>query len=192
MQTHTESLNELLETVDKPRITPELWSFPQIMYGNWRKLLEIPDTLAPKDLIMKPKKQQERQERQEPPAKKQRIEEEPPEIADANCIEDIEPNDHIVILCRDTRDPCRLKLPNIDEFVWIAKAKAAVSKRGKFSGVFYTNKEHDITKPLHVRNGNIETMTITDDSLVKIYAADDEEFSLTPENIQEIEDIWQA
>lgn len=188
MQKHTESLNELLEPVDKPRITPELWSFPQVMYGNWRKLLEIPDTLAPKDLIVKPKPQ----ERQEPPAKKPRIEEEPPEIAEANCIEDIEPNDHIVILCRDTRDPCRLKLPHIDEFVWVARATAHVTKKGKFSGVFYTNKEHDISKPLHVRNGNIETMTITDDSLVKIYAADDEEFSLTAENIQEIEDIWQS
>lgn len=194
-------LGDVFAQVDAPRIVPELWSMPQVMYGNWRKILDIPETVSPKDLIIQPAPAPAR------PAKKARVEAAEEEASDhedeeneeeedkeipALHIEDIQPNDHIVIYCVDTRDPCRLKLPNSDNYVWIAKASGKVNSRGKFTGIFYANTSHDITKSIKPRTGQKETITITDDAVVWIFAADeDAAFELTPENIKEIETRWE-
>lgn len=194
----TEALQDTFAPVDVPRIVPELWSFPQVMYGNWRKILDIPDTVSPTDLIIKPieKKKRVVEEAQgEPQAKKARVETESEveedEPAPALGVADIDPGDHVVIYCMDTRDPCRLKLPNVDKYVWIAKASGKATRRGKFTGILYANKSFDITQPIQQKQK--ETITITDDSVVWIFAAEDGEsdFELTPENIKSIESRWE-
>lgn len=179
-------LQQTFAYTSQPRIIPDLWSFPQVMYGNWRKLLDIPDKYSTKDFIVPPKKTE--------PNKKPRLEEiitstDDMEYDDDPTVSDIEPNDHVVILCKQPSDPSALQLPNIpNTFVWIVKARRAVSKKtGMLTGTFYKNKTKDITAPLLMAT-KPETVHVVDDCIVHIFAADpDNEFELTEDNILEIE-----
>jgi hypothetical protein len=102
-------------------------------------------------------------------------------------------HDHVVILCSDPNDPCALLLEN-NIYVWVAKAVQVVTPitkgkeagKAKFKGWFYFNQHKDITKPIKPKK-NQETIVIAEDSIVKVFAAEDDvDFELTEENIQEI------
>lgn len=56
--TAKDTLTTYFKTPEAPNIIPELWSFPQIQYGNWRHLLSIPYQtfpVAPSNIIQKDK-----------------------------------------------------------------------------------------------------------------------------------------
>jgi hypothetical protein len=102
-----------------------------------------------------------------------------------------------VILCTNPNDQCALRInPSCSDevYVWIAKAVTEViviqtgkdKGKAKFKGWFYYNKEKDITRSIRPKK-NHETIVIAEDSIVKVFAAEDDvEFELSNENIQEI------
>ena len=197
-------------SVPEPKIVPELWSFPQVMYGNWRKLLDTPETYKSKDFILatkdNSKDSKKRTRVDEGKAKKKAKldqlecekeidegsgdEDEAIEAETRPCCADIEPGDHVVILCKDARDACALKLPNFEAYVWIARAEKGMKRSGDFKGKFYRNIDKKLDGALVMRD-KAEVVRIVDDSIVHIFGAEpDVDFELTVENIMEIEYIF--
>lgn len=184
-------LESVFAKVKAPRIIPELWSFPQVMYGNWRNLMGVQEKeFIPISCLKRKREDHNTQETpEEQPCKAPKnLGEEEEEQEQCYC-SDIEKGDHVVILCTDPKDACALKLPNVNQYVWIAKADKAMKRSGDFKGRFYKNKNKSLvsTSDLTMRSTS-ETMKIVDDSVVHIFAADHlEDFVLTVDNVAEIE-----
>ena len=186
---YKQRLEEMFEEVPAPKAIPELWSFPQVIYGNWRSLIGEADSIAKEETKKKDKK------------RKRQVIEDSEDAGDA----EIDPNDydfatilhhdHVVILCNDPRDTCALKLPNLEKYVWVLQVESVkVKKRtntADLMGWFYKNDKKDITAPLVMRKKPGPAITIIEDAIVKVYGADDEEeFELTQENIEDIVARW--
>ena len=195
---YKDHLMNIFEDVPIPKAIPELWSFPQVMYGNWRSLIGERDSIA-KEATAK-QKTNKRKRVASPEAALPEVavpEEAVPEVeidSDDYNFATILHHDHVVIYCKDANDSCALKLPNIDEYVWVIKVVTVKEKKravtADITGWFYKNNEKDITKPLIMRKKPGPTINITEDAIVKVYAADDEDFELTEENIKDIEGRW--
>ena len=185
-------LQEFFENVETPNIMPEIWSFPQIQYGNWRGLVNLND-----DDIVKLTSQQE-----VPTSNKRKLSSisaaGPSKSAggpskgltdeDIITFETIEPNNHVVILCL-VPDKWSLKVPNIesDKYVWIAKAETCTvlksGIRANFSGKFMFNNTKELDKPLQIDNKS-QTIQIKETSIIKVY--EDEELTLNNSDIDDI------
>ena len=189
-----DGVSEGFKKVNEPRIVPELWSFPQVMYGNWRKLLDVAEKYKSKDFIIEPSRKRAADttcdEKVEKKLREERVsKEEEEEGGDACCCADIEKGDHVVILCADSKDACALRLPNIDKYVWVGKADRGMKRSGEFKGKLYrdANGKKRLDGSLVMKKDS-ETIEIIDDSVVHIFAAEPGvKFELSEENINEIE-----
>lgn len=216
-------LEEAFSGINTPKVIPELWSFPQVVFGNWRNLLTIKrnsktDMEEPvTGSLPIPEDDEEDVDDDipgpsihQPPTKKARKNtasetgSETESVTEALDIEDIEPNDIVIIYAtlpkkskKNTKktDTSIFKLPNFpDKHVWVSKAvhvEKIDENTASYQGYFYYNATQNIMDPMNVRK-NYETITIKEDSVVKIFTPDTADsttkaFSLSPENISEIE-----
>lgn len=111
-------LNMYFKPVQAAKI-PEVWSYPYIMYGNWRPLLnlDIDDTAS------QPKK---------------------PRLENTQ----IKPKNMVILHC-NIKDEYSLKLPDTDNvYVWIADTIKYSKKTKEITARFFYNDEQDITLPL--------------------------------------------
>jgi hypothetical protein len=107
----------------------------------------------------------------------------------------ISPGDYVVILCTDPRDSCALGLPNTPgDYVFITRVVTVgwkdIVEGGDqevyIKGHFLYNKNKDITKPLKERTKAVKMEMETWD-IVDVFAAEEEPFELTEDNIAAIE-----
>jgi hypothetical protein len=144
-------------------MTPEIWSLPQVVFGNFRKMGATPSIAQsivahPVEYPMcpvatvKPKMQKPVVEKKavvEIPNPRKRKEPEPSTVDDEwDFIPDsIEKGDIVVILC-SKKDKFSFTLPNIpDKYVWIAKAVKYSPSTRNFTGVFMYNSTRNIKDP---------------------------------------------
>lgn len=144
---------------------PEIWSYTQVMYGNWRGLLggakrTLVDPVVP--VAKKPTK--------------------PASIEWDLIPENIQKNNYVVIVCGQT-DKFSIELPGVSgAYVWIAKAVSFDKKRYTLKANFFKGSFDHLE---YVRK--VQTVQILDFDVLDIYVVDDgEEFELTSDNIASI------
>lgn len=185
-----------IKEVDPPRLIPEMWSFPQIMYGNWRGLI-APDFILEKPPLQSKKPTPERKRPRLSPATLSPATLSPAcdgagpstattatEEADASDsdgswsdgfrLDKIEKGDHIVIYCSTPQDECALCLPS-NKYIFVAKVSSmklsADAKSMAMKAFFYFNKEKNATLDLQIQK-RTQAMTIQETSVLEIFPAD--------------------
>lgn len=146
---------------------------------------KMPCNESPPD-VQERRAQQERRTQQERKRKAEDEADAPKRVKGWDWIpENIEPSNFVVVLAKKP-DRYALSIPGLDSKVWVVEAKVYNKKSGFLLGSFHFNKEGDISKPLtHTKKDRVQ---IDERCVLSIYALDiDEEFSLTKENIREIE-----
>ena len=177
-------LEEVFKTVTLPENTlvPEVWSFPQVVFGNWRQspTKQIASIIInPKENAILPKKPTEDRIPKRPRSPKQTEEDripkrprspkEPEEIEWDIIPSEIEKGDIVVILCSKV-DKSSFTLPNIPEkTVWIAKAVKYYPATKKFTGIFMYNKTHN-PKDTWVSSKKQESLYIEDYDIMEIFS----------------------
>ena len=200
----------MFEDVEAPTIIPEIWSFPQVQYGNWRGLLKLKD-----DDIREYAEKLAQEEAQgvqtsnkrklksiagsskassskasSSKASSSKSKKKGLTLDDIITFETIEPENHVVILCLEP-DKWALKIPNTQpaKYVWIAKAHTCdILKSGiraNFNGKFMFNATKELDKPLQLDNKS-QTIQIKETAIIKVYL--DEELTLDDSDIKEISD----
>jgi hypothetical protein len=133
-ETDLESVKSHLNMYFKPvqaAKVPEVWSYPYIMYGNWRSLLNL-DSVFPLETS------------KQAPSKKSKKQNSDWEWMPAK----IEPGNMVVLLSY-IHDEYSLKLPNTDNgYVWVADTINYNKRKKEIRARFYHNEEQDITRPL--------------------------------------------
>lgn len=205
-----DELAGLFREVEQPKAVPELWSFPQVTYGNWRGLLEMDEEVPEEeergegeDVEVVPgaggeEGKKKRKERVAPkPVEKQA---EVGEGWDGETFDALEVDNVVAINTTMAGDRAALPVPGLPgRYVWLARMVSLEIGRGaktaKFTGHFYTNRGRDITRPLKAR-AVAETITIQETSLVEVYQLEDGEeegnFSLTEEQLEEMVEFMRA
>jgi len=190
-------------TTPIPTRIPEIWSMPQILYGNFQNLLET----STEDEICDPEQEQEHSaenpENEDPPENASEEEEEGDDESsdglswdDGFKLNQIEPSNHIVIYCTNPRDKSALQItidttdPPQTHYIWVAKCvniqirPNTDNKQAKISAYLYYNKEKDPSKPLSLNNKK-ETIIIEERSVIDVYT-DTSLSNLDPDNISDI------
>jgi hypothetical protein len=202
-----ECLESIFRAVEVPNRVPELYSFPQVFYGDWQVLIgrsssantyihkvDAEDDVARSEVApgVAPRAPPKKKRRKQQSAVVDAVE--PAPIVD-DYIEDIEyrydtieVGDTVVILCRQPKDKAALRIG--EKFVWLV----TVQKHTEFhdgsyeiKGKFLFNPEKDITLPL--------TKSVVDrvvcrhvKDVIEVYAAEDE-FVLTDDDITKLSDL---
>lgn len=200
----------VISEVDKPNLIPELWSFPQIMYGNWRGLINDQEELAKPPLRPKPNPQTRKRPRllsstptptgsPEPEIEQDNDSSDDGGWSDGFRLDKIEIGDHIVLYCTKPRDVCALSLPpgagsssSQMKYVFIAKVtkisdNAEDPSAKDIRGYFYYNTNKNATEGLS-KQKRTQAITIRETSVLDIYPADVGEV-LTALEEDEIENI---
>ena len=184
---------------DIPYRIPEIWSMPQILYGNFQKLLEgsidtpVEDD-PPRDNTPEPSSIEECEE-QEQDTDNDSDSDSGLSWDDGFKLNQIEPSNHIVIYCAKP-DKTALKIdiseatPPQTHYIWLAKCvniqikPNTDNKQAKLTAYLYFNKDKDPTKPLTLQNKK-ETIVIEERSVIDVYT-DTSVSTLDPENIKQI------
>jgi hypothetical protein len=206
----------VISEVDKPNLIPELWSFPQIMYGNWRGLINDEQELAKPPLRPKPTTQTRKRPRlQTTPTPTPTGSPEPEDEQDNDTMGDdssddggwsdgfrldkIEVGDHIVLYCTNPRDICALSLPSGAgasssqlKYIFIAKVTKIADNPEDPSakdirGYFYYNSSKNATEGLS-KQKRTQAITIKETTVLELFPADAAEI-LTALEDDEIESI---
>jgi hypothetical protein len=180
--------------VEEPQLVPELWSFPQIMYGNWRSLLTDTSQPLEKPPLRKVPPSRER--------KRPRLATEDAEAAtdatdadvdadvdadsdadswsDGFRLDKIEKGDHVVIFCTTPGDKCALALPMPEgstdppKHVFMAKVMSMKLSQDRKSmtlkGKFYFNPSKDATAVLQIETRQ-QTLVINETSVLEVMPA---------------------
>jgi hypothetical protein len=189
---HFTTTQQTLISIFKPVLrpisnVPYIWSFPQIVFGNWNKIdsTNVIENTPPSPAV--------------PP--RPTIKLQPPKhlhhprpVLEWDLIpENIEPGDLVAILCplRKT-DKFSMSLPNITgRKVWIAAAISYKTSTRTFKGNFMYNVYRDITKPWKCEKV-AESVVINDTDVMEIFSPDPGvewvTCGLDADNIKTIED----
>jgi hypothetical protein len=201
------NLQQVFKEVPVPSRIPELWSCPQTMYGNWRRLIDDTTPIVVKPPVKKTPVPP-------PPPKPQPFQAPSPPVCDEKDdidtasdtssvrsweygfrVSAIEKKDSIVIYCQHP-DACAMRVAKLGtSYVWIARIKdikldKKTEKTATITAQFYYNREKDITKPLKL-NKKVEKMTIHETSIINVFT-DETLVRLTKENIKEIIDFMRT
>lgn len=192
-----QGVREYFTVVNEPSCIPELWSFPQIVYGNWRKLLNIKDATPP-PIECIPKEAVTKSDGDYPMSDSDSdsdIESESDNgWSDGFEISNIEPNNIVVICCENSKDMCALRVPLLeDAFVWIVRVKSINILRKRTSdglkmanikGIFFKNKERDFTQT--VLPSITTSIKVCETSVFHIFEEDNANVTLDDSQVEEI------
>jgi len=159
------------DTSETPSYTPELWSFPQILYGNWRGLLN-------KDIMPAPRVVKQQKPAAPTPTPEPTTHSEPDpesesesdeEWDDGFILSDIEPGNYVVIYCSTPKDKSSLKIGD-DRYIWLAKCVNIKFMKTKtvMTARLMFNKEHNPLLTMQ-ENKKTESITITPRSVINVY-----------------------
>ena len=193
-----EKLSATMGAVERPKNVPELWSFPQVMYGNWRRLLD-PTFVTGTGLTNKRKAGAESSKTAADPDPEETHDDDDHDDDELITVDWIEPWDHIIIACFSPKDKCALGGIEGHEgkYVWIARVnkvklleakgkKANEEKRAEITANFYYNATKDIRAPLKMKQ-QTEVMVVKDSSMVDLFGTKKgEAVVVTAENIATI------
>lgn len=169
--------------VGEPKLIPELWSFPQIMYGNWRSLMtDYTQSLEKPPLCNEPPIRERKRPRLIPTdSGPEPVADSDPAYSDADSWSDgfrldkIEKGDHVVIFCTTPGDKCALALPLPEgSNVFVAKVmtmKVAKDRKSMtLKGKFYFNPTKDATAVLQIE-ARQQTLVIQETSVLEVMPA---------------------
>lgn len=190
-------LSKMFAGVPKPIIIPEIWSFPQIIYGNWRPL--IGDTVFTMPLVVDAGGGEVNKKRGRDCGKgggrgrgEEAVEEEEDESSvmsweDGFDLKKVEKGDTIIINCEES-DGFTMRVGNTKFNVWVAQVvslKMSKVTPGSLSvrAKFLFNPSKDITHTMRV-NKKIRSVTVAETSMVEVY--NEKITKLTKKNISDI------
>lgn len=190
-------LEGLFAAPTPPRVIPEIWSLPQVVYGNFRGMIGGVVERAP--LARQPPVRQPL-----PSIPEDEDDDEVPDSPyewDGTTFADLERGDFVVLKCDMPNDYAALKLPECEGLsndirIWVAKMDTLKilksRKRASFRGRFFSNPEHDATLPLTIA-AKAESIIIEETTIIWLYENDGtEEFSFSKANIKEIQEFLKS
>jgi hypothetical protein len=157
-----------------------LWSYTQIMYGNWAHIKRGEDLeRKPKSIVLMPIA-----EKGEDKVGEDEYEEDEYEETDSLDFEDIADivdeigKGNYICVYTNKKDHDSMVIPSLNKNVWLIEVTNISKKKVKLnngdyglsiSGYRFINKEQDISLPFKKTN-KIITIIVTNDSLLKIYS----------------------
>lgn len=194
-------------TVDEPSCIPELWSFPQVVYGNWRKLLNIKCASPPP--LERIKSGTKDGDTKDIDTKGDASDNASDNASDSDSdngwsdgfeISDIEPNNVVVICCENGKDVCALRVPSLnDKYVWIVRVKSVklLQKRthdglqmANIKATFFKNNERDFTQTSFP--SITTTIKVCETSIFHIFEEENTNVTLDDSQIDEITNFIQT
>lgn len=200
-----QKLEEIFEGVSRKRddLIPEVGTWPQVIYGDWSSLVNMPNkylapppkpkpakktaTLKAKGVVMKKKAAKAKEVAQ--PLVEEPNADEPMDDFQMFRRNEIQPGDHVVILIpEEGGDEWALPLPRTNRKVWYAKAKnPPFNKKDGFRGVFLSNEEESLMLPFTKKHHDVVYME--DESILAIYDEGGEE--ITDDNLKEMLEVFE-
>lgn len=169
-----------IDEVAEPRFIPELWSSPQVMYGDWRGLLSIDGALAKPPLAKIQKSVARKRPRLVDTGADTGADDTESDSDgawdDGYDLNKIEKGDHVVLFCDKPGDKCALALPGSSSkptrYIFVATVRKMKKGDGKLtiSAKFYYNTEKDATNPL-LQETREQRMEITEQTVLNVFAA---------------------
>jgi hypothetical protein len=160
LDTTVSSIKSILYSVKDDKLpTPEIWKWPVLMYGDWSALL-------------KERKQQNTKKRQYTEIV----------VSKWECNQ-IKSGDFLCIHASD-KDKWALKLPNLNVYVWYAKATRDFEN--DLEAQFYYNKSKNITKKLSF-DRTVLNMKLKDVNIVYIFKSETSNGVLDNDKVADIE-----
>jgi len=197
----TALISKHFRPVSKPKFTPQLISFPQVVYGNWRPLIN--DMSGATSIVASRKKRRVSVTIDDvrTPTKKRKtqpVDQENRVDADASNFPGYDMRDvnidNVIVILANKPDQFAMTVPKRDKKVWVAQVLAKGRTRDgrtPITGTFFCNKKFALKKKknsiLKVAKAK-DKVFITEQDVVDIYEedADITKVILTPENVATI------